>query len=77
MRRRGVARSLLVDLIQTARAMGALRLSLYTIREAGNVDVFQRLGFRVVDEHIDVYFESARHACLHEAYMERDLGITR
>jgi len=70
-RRCGVARALIAELLGRARALGARRLSLYTIRESGNVAVFERLGFQVVEEHDDLYMASDRHAGLHEAYMER------
>jgi GNAT superfamily N-acetyltransferase len=75
-RRHGVARALVAELIRRARAAGAQRLSLYTIRETGNVEVFERLGFRVVDERVDPYTESDRHVRLLEAYMELPLGTT-
>jgi ribosomal protein S18 acetylase RimI-like enzyme len=63
-RRHGVARELLA-------AIGG-RASLYTIRETGNVTIFERLGFRVVRERPAVdYVPVGSHATLHEVYMER------
>lgn len=58
--------------IAASRAMRAL--SLYTIRETGNVDIFERLGFSVIHE------ESATWALrptgagdLTDVYMELDV----
>ncbi|HEY1818037.1 MAG TPA: GNAT family N-acetyltransferase [Kofleriaceae bacterium] len=64
-RRRGVARQLL-DAIDG-------RASLYTIRETGNVLVFERLGFRIVREQpaVDYVAVADEHATLTEVYMER------
>ena len=64
-RRRGVARALL-------DALGP-RLSLFTIRETGNVPIFERLGFAVVREELATEYVSDAHAQLHEVYMERPL----
>jgi GNAT superfamily N-acetyltransferase len=72
-RRRGVARALVAYLVERARAARARRLSLYAIRVAGTVEVFERLGFHIVDERVDTSTESDRHARLHESYMELDL----
>ena len=71
-RRGGVARHLIDALVQIATAAGANRLSLYTIRETGNVDVFARLGFTVVGEGPGLDYVSEQP--LHEVYMERMLG---
>jgi GNAT superfamily N-acetyltransferase len=63
-RRRGVARALL-------EALGPHGLSLVTIRETGNVPIFERLGFVVVREKLATELVSDAHAELHEVYMER------
>ena len=59
-------------LATVAAQAGKHRLSLFTIRETGNIPVFEKLGFRVVHESLDSFAESDRFPELHEAYMERD-----
>jgi len=49
-RRLGVARSLVEHLSGLATAAELPALSLYTIKQTGNVAVFERLGFRTVHE---------------------------
>lgn len=71
-RRAGVARHLVDALVQIATAAGANRLSLYTIRETGNVDVFTRLGFKPMREGLGLDYVSEQP--LHEVYMERMLA---
>jgi ribosomal protein S18 acetylase RimI-like enzyme len=56
-----------------ARAAGARCLSLYTVRETGNVGIFERLGFKVIKEEEDLYDESDRYSALTEVYMEKKL----
>jgi len=57
-RRLGVARSLFCALEAIAVRKGATRLQLYTVKETGNVDVFKRLGFKVISEQEDEFSES-------------------
>jgi GNAT superfamily N-acetyltransferase len=72
--RRGVARQIIAHLADIARRQGARYLSLYSVREAGTVPVFVRLGFRVIAEHEDESLESDTFAHLTDVYMERSLG---
>lgn len=69
--RRGVATALLKKLQQIAEDSGIRRITLWTVVQTGNVEIFQRLGFRVVSIHPADLFESTRHAKLTEAFMER------
>jgi len=73
-RRRGVARCLVDALAAIATRAGVRTLSVYTIRETGNVAVFERLGFAVIAETVadDVIAEA--HERLTEVYMERSLA---
>jgi hypothetical protein len=54
------------------------RLSLYTIVETGNVQIFERLGFRVVSTEPACGFEPVSAAEITEAYMEMaiDTGLS-
>lgn len=69
--RRGVARALVEAAAQRAHALGACSLSLDTIRQTGNVEIFGRLGFEVVSEHPTDLFESDRFSELSDVRMER------
>lgn len=73
-RRCGVARRLIDALVVIANAHGARTLSLYTIRETGNVPIFERLGFSVMRDAPACDIASDHHAALTEAYLERWLG---
>jgi GNAT superfamily N-acetyltransferase len=52
-RRRGVARGLVTFVAEEARRRGLGRVTLYTVKQTGNVGVFERLGFWVVREEAD------------------------
>jgi ribosomal protein S18 acetylase RimI-like enzyme len=73
-RRQGVARQLLSSLEDIGRELGATRLHLHAVRQTGNVDVFTRLGFRIVAEQDDLFSESDRYPILTDIEMERILG---
>jgi ribosomal protein S18 acetylase RimI-like enzyme len=72
--RRGIARALVDELSGVARAGGLPILSLLTIRETGNVDRFERLGFRVVSEERASWCRGPRLETLQEVLME--LGVS-
>jgi GNAT superfamily N-acetyltransferase len=67
-RRHGVARAI-VDVL--AELAAPLPLSLDTIRETGNVPIFERLGFVVVREQPARDFVSERFRDLIDVYLER------
>jgi ribosomal protein S18 acetylase RimI-like enzyme len=72
-RRQGVARRLLAELDAIGKTHGAKRLSTYTVTQTGNVEIFRRLGFRVVSEEPTDLFESDQHSALTESYLEREI----
>jgi ribosomal protein S18 acetylase RimI-like enzyme len=72
-RRQGVARRLLAELDAIGKRRGATRLSTYTVTQTGNVEIFRRLGFRVVSEEPTDLFESDQHSALTECYLEREI----
>jgi N-acetylglutamate synthase-like GNAT family acetyltransferase len=74
--RRGIARALLERLATDARAAGQRALSLYTIKQTGNVAIFSRLGFAALRETPDdpEIFENLTDEALVDVYMERPLG---
>lgn len=71
--RRGVAKCLVEHLCAFARDRGLSALSLYTIRQTGNVPIFQRLGFEVIHEDpaLPSSLVSVTGAPLTEVHMER------
>ena len=73
-RRKGVARAMIESLALTARDLGMTHLSLYTIRETGNVPIFERVGFAVIREETATWAESDRFDALTDVYMERNLA---
>lgn len=70
----GVARELVKALTAIASRNGAARLSLFTIRETGNVHVFEHLGFDVIREAAASDLESVSGQPLTEVYMERHIA---
>jgi len=68
---RGVAGRLVEAAAGLARERGARRLTLATMRETGNVPLFERLGFQVVEEHETETVQGAAGTALREAFMER------
>lgn len=69
--RKGVARALVGALAAKASCLGLPKLSLYTVKETGNVPIFARLGFRVVREEPAKDAESVTGQPLTDVYMER------
>ncbi len=57
-RRRGVATDLLAHSTRLAADVGVQALEIATIKETGNVEIFCRLGFLVIDERVSKRFLS-------------------
>jgi ribosomal protein S18 acetylase RimI-like enzyme len=70
-RRAGVGRALVEHCSSIAMSAGCRSLSLYTIRETGNVAFFERLGFRFVREQPATWAVSPRGEGLVEVDLER------
>ena len=73
-RRQGIARRLLEFVGEAARGLGRSIVATRTIKETGNVPVFERLGFHVVGEEIASWCVSDVHASLHDVHLERDVA---
>lgn len=73
LRRRGVARRLVEYVAERGAGAGCRAVSLFTIRETGNAEIFQRLGFRIIRESEDSTAELVRGGRPTELYMERPL----
>lgn len=71
--RRGVARALIRQLETNGREHGCAAVILHTVRETGNVEVFQRLGFRVDSEGPTDLFRGEASSPLFEVVMRKDL----
>lgn len=75
--RRGIARRLLDGIAARAPSLGHRVIVLDTIKETGNVSIFEKLGFRAVGESVTALFESDAFAVLHEVRMERSVERKR
>ncbi|MDA2933962.1 GNAT family N-acetyltransferase [Acidobacteria bacterium AH-259-D05] len=73
-RRQGVARQLIDFVSDTAQNRGYKIVSTRTIKETGNVPIFQKLGFRVVSEEIAEWCVSDMYSSLHDVYLELDVA---
>ena len=73
-RRKGVARAMIESLAGTARDLGMTHLSLYTIRETGNVPIFEHMGFAAIREETASWAESDRFDALTDVYMEKNVA---
>lgn len=72
-RRRGVARALIRHLETIAARSGCGSVTAHTVRETGNVPIFEKLGFEVESEEPTPLFESERHRTLTEVAMRKRL----
>ena len=67
----GVARYLLDWIVAHAPTLGHDVVVLDTIKETGNVALFEKMGFSVFDEQVTECFESDTFPQLHEVKMQR------
>jgi len=65
-RRRGVARALVGAVADIARTQGVDLLVTRTVKETGNVPIFEKMGFEVLSVHPDEYSESDKYRQLSE-----------
>jgi GNAT superfamily N-acetyltransferase len=72
-RPKGVARAPLEHVATIAAKAGTRLLRLSTVAETGNVEVFERLGFRTVSEKEDDLVESDAWEVLTDVTMKRPL----
>jgi ribosomal protein S18 acetylase RimI-like enzyme len=76
--RRGLGKAMIEHLVKLAEEQGLKKLSLYTIKETGNVMIFEKMGFSVVREEVDVsWAQSDMFERLTETYMERIIFVSR
>ena len=72
-RRRRVAAALIRELEAIGREVGCAALTLHTVRETGNVEIFQRLGFLVESDAPTDLFQSDGRELLSEVVMRKEL----
>lgn len=72
-RRCGVATAMVQHLERIGRARGCKAISLNTVRETGNVEVFERMGFEVESQAPTLLFESETASTLYEVVMVKDI----
>ena len=71
-RRRGIAAALVAELEAICRRNDCRALTLWTVRETGNVEIFQRLGFAAEFEEPSRLFESDTFPSLSEVFMRKE-----
>lgn len=69
--RRGIAGCLLDRIAAVASQLGLQTVVMETIRETGNVPVFEKLGFHIVQENIAAWCVSETHEQLYFVTMKR------
>jgi len=74
-RRQGIARALVNHVFELAQEKGCLSVRLSTIKETGNVDIFQKLGFEVIGENTDKLCEGINGEKVTDVEMERRLTL--
>lgn len=72
--RMGIGRRLIDWIVAQAPSLGHNLVVLDTIKETGNVAVFEKFGFRVFHEGVTSSFESDTYPVLHEVKMERTVA---
>jgi len=72
--RMGVARRMIEWVVARAPTLGHNVVALDTIRETGNVPLFESMGFRVVDEEVANWCVSDEYGELHDVRMERKIA---
>lgn len=72
-RRRGIARALIQAVEEIAGREGKPKLTLSTIKETGNPQIFTRLGFTVVNDILTETFEGADGQAVTKTDMHRKL----
>ena len=70
-RRAGVATALIEYLIELAKTAGLKSLSLYTVKQTGNVTIFDRLGFHIVSEEPAYWAVSGSGIELTDVFMQK------
>lgn len=69
-RQQGIARQLIQHSLQYARKWDHDTIVLETIKETGNIPIFEKLGFQACHERITENFVSMQFERLHEVRME-------
>lgn len=70
-RRRGVTRAIVKHLETVASGLGLRKLSCSTVKETGNVAIFEKLGFSVVSSALAARFKSPDGRPVHEVELEK------
>lgn len=72
--RMGVAGRMIEAVVARAPTLGRSVVVLDTIKETGNVPLFEKMGFRVVRENLATWCESDDYAEAHDVVMQRDVA---
>lgn len=72
--RRGVARRMIEWIVTRTPSFGHNIVALETIKETGNVPMFEELGFKVVREAVATWCISDNYTKVHDVTMERNVA---
>ncbi|MBM4263722.1 MAG: GNAT family N-acetyltransferase [Deltaproteobacteria bacterium] len=72
-RRRGVARAIVDEVVEIALKQGIDLLVTRTVKETGNVPIFEKMGFDVMSVHADEYSESDEFRQLSEVDLQKKI----
>jgi N-acetylglutamate synthase-like GNAT family acetyltransferase len=74
-RKNGITRKLFEHIEDLTKKVGAKKLSLNTIKETGNIMIFEKLGYKVIEEKVAVNAVSPDNQQVHEFRMEKDIKL--
>jgi ribosomal protein S18 acetylase RimI-like enzyme len=73
-RLRGIATAIVQNLEKIGRLRDCKAMVLHTVRETGNVGIFERMGFEVESQMPTLLFESETASTLHEVVMVKEIS---
>lgn len=71
--KQGIAKSIITELKNIAVRHNLNKLSLFTIKQTGNVEIFTKLGFKIISEEIATDLCSDKYNKLIDVRMEKEI----
>ena len=72
-RKLGISRKLIEFTENVSRKNGIFNITLFTVKETGNGDIFEKLGFNIIREELDEFSESDKYCSLTSLYMKKKI----
>jgi ribosomal protein S18 acetylase RimI-like enzyme len=73
-RQRGIATALLDHIVELAIGLAIPKVQVSTIKETGNVEIFKRMGFAVIEERISARFIGLDEQQVTEVSLQKSAG---